>query len=120
MADTILNIFYHILILAAIIPVAGFIFFFGTVKTNRKLKIGRLEIPVRVPWLGWARTGIGRALMIQKIAMLAMLLLIESSYIFGDYIGRDIFRVLVYGSLPVMFWTVFLEMRRIQKRHGGN
>lgn len=91
---------------AGIIPLALTIFYYGTDP---------------VPGTHWRRPSrrfmanpFGIVFLLQKFAMLAIFTFIFSVRLIGDYPGREWVALALYGVLEVMFWAVFIVVRRIQ------
>lgn len=65
----------------------------------------------------WRATREGKNMMGQKIAMLAVFLIIFVARLFGDWPGRTFVTVLVYLVLLFFFYNTDRQLIRVQKSH---
>lgn len=111
-----IDLLTRLVVLSAAVPLSAFIYFYGTEPAAGK-HAGRLHWYQRRYSNLWRSTPIGKVLMYQKIAMLSLILLVAASMFFGEYPGRHIIRVIVYGATIFLFWRVLFTLRRIQKKY---
>lgn len=62
---------------------------------------------------------IGKTLMRQKWALVSVLVLVLAARLLGDYWGREVITILLYGFLVAMFWRTLFELLSVQKKHPG-
>ena len=99
----------NLLAYSAIIPIALFIYFYGTKPVKGRKYLRRFSNL-------WQTTRIGQTLMYHMMAWLGYLVFIASSLIFRDWVwGRDEVRFIVYAALVILFWEFFFALRRLQK-----
>lgn len=102
------DVIVMVILVAALTALGSFIFFYGTrpVPGTR----WRRRFSTR-----WTVTPIGWVLMSQKLALFAILSFILMSRFVGDFPGRDVIALVLYGLLVGLFWAVFGVLRSIQK-----
>lgn len=98
------------LVVAAIYPVGGFIYFYMTKPRPGVRRWWRRTYSRR-----WQATSLGRTLLTQKWAWLAFLLFALANRIFDDWAGRALVAFVIYVSMVVLFWAVFLQLRETQR-----
>lgn len=64
---------------------------------------------------GWSANPVGRALMGVYVSLALTLSLAFGSIVFGDWPGRELARVLIYGALPVALYGSLRVLRRLQR-----
>lgn len=103
-----LNDVANIIAVTAVLPLAGFIYFYATVPAPGKWY--RRKYTKR-----WKATEIGRTLMYQKIAWLVFLLFVLFGIFTESYFLEDYIRMVMYSALVILFWRVLYTLRRLQK-----
>ena len=73
----------------------------------------------------WRSTLVGKILISQKWAELALVLFLDLQVIFAriagetkieDYTGQSLLRLMIYLSLTIVFWWIFYALRKEQKK----
>ncbi|MDL5351110.1 hypothetical protein [Microbacterium sp. zg-YB36] len=90
-----------------LIPLTQFVFFFTTdpvpgTKHQRRVFDIRTLMPVSKILLG------------QKIALIAIIVFVIATRLFGEFPGREWIALLLYGVLSYFAWAAFLDLRRDQ------
>lgn len=96
-----------ILLLLAISSLGSFIYFYGTRPvpgTRFRRRFSTL----------WTTTPIGWVLMSQKLALLSVFSFILLTRFVGDFPGRDVIALVLYGAMVGLFWAVFIVLRITQ------
>lgn len=92
----------------SLIPIGLFVFYYGTKPAPEKWYKRRYSNL-------WKSTKIGVVLMYQKIAWFVFYVFVTVNLLAPpEYAGKDIFRVVIYGSLLALFWAVFRVLRQVQ------
>lgn len=97
------------------IPLALFVFFYGTRPGKTTDGAARWY---RRRWSNlWLSTRIGQTIMYQKIAWLFFMLYISVTLAIGKQWteGRDLVRFIVYVALVSLAWEMFFGLRALQK-----
>jgi hypothetical protein len=104
----------NIIAATAIIPLALFVYFYGTepVPGSKLFKRWHWRRYTR----RWQITAPGRIIMYQKIAWITFLLFVITNLFVPDYgVVEQALRILIYSSLVALFWSVFAVLRKVQK-----
>lgn len=64
----------------------------------------------------WWKTDLGVALMAQKIAFIAIFLLLDLGYFFHDWPGRAAVRLVLFGVVLVSLWLDQVNLNRYQSK----
>lgn len=89
-----------VLVVAAILPLADFIY-----RYHR--------------YSPYKLNTIGKTLMQQKWALLSVFVLILAARLFGEYFGKDVLTLVLFAFLVSMFYRTNLELRHVQRAHKG-
>lgn len=63
----------------------------------------------------WTLTDEGKNLMLQKVVLIALILVVIASLFLGDYPGRWLVRLTIYGAIVYVMWLDFFQLRRVQR-----
>lgn len=67
-------------------------------------------------WSRWWATGVGRMMMSLAVGLWAIISLSLSRFIFrDDWYGLDIVRLVIYLAMNIVFWSMFITLRNVQK-----
>lgn len=103
-----LNDLANVVAVTAILPLAAFIYYYGTVPVEGRKHLRKYSNR-------WKSTSIGKTLMYQKISWLAFLIFVLIGVFAPAYLIEPYVRLIMYSSLVVLFWRVFFNLRLLQK-----
>jgi len=66
----------------------------------------------------WSESGIGRALFTLAASMVAVLTNALAGIVFGDYPGRDMFRLVLLGGVSLAGWNLLRNLVGVQREAG--
>lgn len=110
--DRVLDVIAILIGAFAIMPVALFIYYYGSQAIPGKKWKRRYSN-------AWKATSIGRTLMYQKIAWFFFLLFAILNLFFQAYAGKSEIRIVIYTALFILFWRMFYNLRILQI-HGAD
>lgn len=108
-SDSAIDLVSNVIAYSAIVPIALFIFFYGT-----RPRPGHKWL--RRPSGLWLSTPVGKTLMFQMIAWIFYLTFVTAKILYKDWDGRDILRLIIYSGLTLLFWAFFIALRHLQKQ----
>lgn len=119
--DEIFDLAVDLLAYSALIPIFGFIYYYGTRPIphfpSRFRLVRFFRRHSRRYSNRWRQTEIGKTLMYQTVGWAAYLLFISASLIWSDWeLGRRPIRLIIYAGIVYLFWQLFRNLRHVQKQ----